>query len=233
MVLWEVASYFALQSHFPHIWVVAQDLSKLTLTYVFWKSLLITFLIAIIAFLLGSAIAIGVGIFLATHDLFESSSRNIFNLLRSLPSVAILPLLIAYRGSSLSTVLILTTFVVACKLLLFVVREIKYLSPALAELTAILRLSWQLKLTRVYLPSLASLLGSGAILAGDLAFVTVVLSGILAGTPGIGSAFLRAEVTGDVIRVFSYVIVMGLAGSFIFAFFRKLGRTLKIMQEII
>ena len=62
-------------------------------------------------------------------------------------------------------------------MLLFVVREIKYMSPALAELTAILRLSWQLKLTRVYLPSRASVLGSGAILAGDLAFVTVVLSG--------------------------------------------------------
>ena len=233
ILLWESASYFALSSHFPHIWIVVKDLFNLAFTLAFWKSLLITFLIAALGFTLGLLIAVSLGSFLALNRIFESRSRSVFNFLRSLPSVALLPLLIATWGSSLRTVLILTSFVVTCKLLLFVIRGIRDMNPALIEATEILHLPWHVKVGRVYIPSLMTILGSGAILAGDLAFVSVVFSGILAGTPGIGSAFLRAEVTGDVVRVFSYVIVMGLTGSLIYHSLLYLERVFKLSRDVV
>lgn len=80
------------------------------------------------------------------------------------------------------------------------------------EEAKVLRLPIKARIFKVYVPSGFVLLSSGLRLAAELSFGTVVLCGIFMGTPGLGSELYQAESNGNVIQVFSYVVVLGAVG---------------------
>jgi len=64
-----------------------------------------------------------------------------------------------------------------------------------------------------------SILGTGMRLSASRAFGTVVAAGIITGSPGLGSAMGAAAASTNYPRVFSYVLVMGIVGTFIYSGF--------------
>ena len=62
-------------------------------------------------------------------------------------------------------------------------------------------------------------MSTGFRLSASRAFGTVIASGIIIGTPGLGRDLLFAESNAEYERVFSYVIVLGIVGTSIYSTF--------------
>jgi len=218
-VLWEIASAVADASNFPHSWNVISDLIPLVVTSFFWNSISVTLAISLVGFVLGSFIALLIGVSIALWTSGEKVTRGTLNFFRSIPSVVFLPLFIASIGASTKTSVILTTVVVTLMSITYVIRGIQDTDPLLKESSELVGLGLQDRIHFLYLPSMISILGTGMRLSASRAFGTVVAAGIITGSPGLGSAMGAAAASTNYPRVFSYVLVMGIVGTLIYSGF--------------
>lgn len=220
--LWETCAILVGSESFPHAIEVVIDLWSLVRSFAFFQELIITLGITLISVIMGTSLAVIIGAVIASSRFGDVSTRRVLNFVRAIPSVVILPLLVSSIGSSILTVVYLTTYVVAFLLLTFVIRGISDIDPGILESSYISQISFLRKVSIVYLPALVSVLGTGLRLGVSRAFGTVIASGIIAGTPGLGLALLMAQSSANYPRVFSYVFIMGTAGTLIYSAFSKL-----------
>ena len=220
--LWESASALAGAKYFPHSWRVLPDLISLLATTSFWANLLLTLWLSALSFIIGTLCATTIGVLIALKRSGELATRGVLNFFRSIPSVVFLPLLIASIGSSARTSVILAAFVVTFMLVTYVIRGVGTTDPRLLDSAKVMGLPWLSKVFLLYLPSTVSIAGTGLRLSASRAFGTIIAAGIVAGTPGIGSSLLIAESNANYPRVFSYVLIMGVVGSAIYALFTTL-----------
>ena len=122
--------------------------------------------------------------------------------------------------------MILGAFVVTFKLVTYIIRGIGQTEIELIDIANIMSLPLSTRIFLMYLPSTVSIAGTGLRLSASRAFGTVIAAGIVAGTPGLGSALLMAEANANYPRIFSYVLIMGFAGTAIYSCFTALERKL-------
>ena len=226
ILLWEVCALIVRSESFPHLNMVIRDLWSLLRSFSFWKDLNITLGTTLFSVVIGTILAVILGAAIATSSIGDVSTRRVFNFIRAIPSVVVLPLLVSSIGSSLLTALYLSTYIVTFLLLTFVIRGITDIEPGLIESSYVSQIPFLRKITLVYLPALVSVLGTGLRLGASRAFGTVIASGIIAGTPGLGLALLTAQSSANYPRVFSYVFVMGIVGTIIYSSFSRLEKIL-------
>ena len=219
VIIWESAAAIVNSRSFPHITEVLFDLVELLKTFEFWKSLIVTFNLTLIGFAIGAVFAFALGLATALNKKLDLLFSSSINFLRSVPSVVFLPLLVASIGASARTAIILTAFVVSLKLVIFVSRGVLETEKEHIEFAKLYHLSSFSTICNVYIPSLFSVVSTGFRLSASRAFGTVIASGIIIGTPGLGRDLLFAESNAEYERVFSYVIVLGIVGTLIYSTF--------------
>ena len=224
IALWEAAAFTVGSRSFPHINSVFSDLVNLLQTMAFWKSLGETLLLMSIGFAIGSIVAFAIGLTIALNHGLDRLISSSLNFLRSIPSVVFLPLLVASIGASMRTAIFLTALVVSLKLVIYVSRGVLETEKEHIEFAKLYRLNTLSRIYSIYLPSLISVVSTGFRLTASRAFGTVIASGIIIGTPGIGRDLLYAGANAEYERVFSYVIVMGVIGTLLYSLFNFIER---------
>lgn len=212
VTLWEILSLLVGANYFPHLLPVLQDLGLLVRYQAFWSSLLATIIILTSGMAIGLVLSLVFGLLLSISRFIDESFTSSLAFIRCIPAVTLLPVLIATVGANTSSVVLLTTFVVTTKLLIYVSRSFHMTHQEVVDFARSSRLRFSRRVSLIYLPSAISQITTGIQVTAILAFGTVVTCGIAAGTPGIGSALLLAEESAQHERIFSYVIVMGLTG---------------------
>ncbi len=221
-LIWEAAALVVRGAGFPHSWNVAEEITSLVKTSSFWADFAATIWISTSGFLLGILVALLLGLLIGLNKNIEISARGTLNFIRVIPSVVLLPLLIASIGSSARTAVILSAFVVASTFITYVIRGIADTEKQLIDTSRLIRLPQYAQIFFLYLPSTISLLGTGMRLSASRAFGTAVTAGIVAGTPGLGARLYMAQANSDVNRVFAYVFAMGFTGVVIYSLFTRL-----------
>jgi ABC-type nitrate/sulfonate/bicarbonate transport system permease component len=221
-LLWELAALIVRGAGFPHFWSVAGEIYRLTTTKAFWVDFTATIWISSLGLVIGSLIALILGFAMGLNRNVEISSRGTLNFIRVVPSVVLLPLLIASIGASPRTAVILSAFVVAFTFIPYVIRGVADTDKQLVESASLIRLPRFAQFFYLYLPSTVSFLGTGIRLSASRAFGTVVVAGIVAGTPGLGARLYLAQANSDINRVFAYVFIMGITGVLIYALFSQI-----------
>ena len=219
IVIWESAASIVNSKSFPHVDVVLMDLIKLIKTFEFWKSLAVTINLTIVGFVIGAIFAFMLGLATALNKKIDLLFSSSIYFLRSVPSVVFLPLLVATIGSSSKTAVILTALVVSLKLVIFVYRGVQETEKEHLEFAKLYHLDALSRIYNIYLPSLISVVSTGFRLSASRAFGTVIASGLIIGTPGLGRELLFAEANAEYQRVFSYVFLLGMSGILIYSFF--------------
>lgn len=218
-LMWEAAALVVRSAGFPHSWSVITEVVALGKTFSFWSDFTVTLLITLFGFSIGTIIAILLGLVMGLNENIEISSRGTLNFMRVIPSVVLLPLLIASIGSSFRTAVILTAYVVSATFILYVIRGIADTDIQLIESSELMKLPKSTRVFLLYLPSTVALLGTGMRLCASRAFGTVVTAGIVAGTPGFGARLYMAQTNSEIEEVFAYVFVMGVTGVCIYSAF--------------
>lgn len=222
IVAWEATWFLSDGAGFFHSWVIAEFILERSLSLQFWQSLLSTVALTVLGLTAGSAIAVVVGYVLVQSQFLEQSSRGSLFFIRSIPSVAVIPLLLASIGSRLALVVFLVIWMVSTKLIFFVIRALQDQKASFKDQARLLHLGFWPNLVKVSLPGAVGMAMTGVRLTVNRAYGAVILAGLIAGTPGIGRDIQIARLNADYESVVGFSVVAALVGVFFFWLFKEI-----------
>jgi ABC-type nitrate/sulfonate/bicarbonate transport system permease component len=222
--LWQLAWFVTGGLGFSSLSNTLSQLAQLVQSTVFWMSLGDTVFLTAVGLFLGLILALLVGVGIGGSPLLDKTTRGTLNFLRSIPSIILLPLFMASMGSFFAMVIYLVAAVVAFKLVVFVIRGVRDADAGLRDSTKILGLNRLERVFFLFVPSAAILVTTGLRLSATRAYGTVVLAGVLAGTPGIGAQIGLARLSSDPAPILAYALVAGVIGVVFFSVFSAIER---------
>jgi len=222
--LWEAIWLVAGGIGFHHSWEVIDYLFRTVIEVEFLGTVAVTVALSLGGLGLGLLVALVVGFALSARQWLEVSSRGSIYFARAIPSVALIPLLMASLGSRTTIVIILVVWLVAIKLVLFVMRGNREIDATLNEQSRLLKLPAVTRGLLVRLPAASAHIVTGLRLSVNRAYGAVLLAGLLAGTPGLGRSIALARLNGDSLAVLGLAVFAGLIGVFFFWLFGELER---------
>ena len=222
VVSWEAIAIISRGIGFVSLREVLPATWQILLGGSFWSSMTLTVALTIAGLLAGSLIAAIVGIPLGINSYLGKSTRGTINFARAIPSVVLLPLLLASLGSRLSVVVILVLFGVSLKMVVYVVRGVQDFPRQLNDQNRLLRIPPLQRILFVRIPSASAIIASGIRQTVSRAYGSVILAGFLAGTPGLGRDINLANIRGDDATLLAYVVIAGLLAVFLYRLFSLL-----------
>ena len=232
LVVWELVYWATEGRGFAHFWEVGLRIAHLTIDFKFWISIFATAGLALGGLAGGVMLAVLIGVPLAVYRRLERELRWVLLFARAIPSVALLPLLMASMGSRGALVSIFVVWLVAIKMVFFVIRGVRDVDRPLAEQAKLLQLSPTAQIVFLRIPSASSVVLMGTRLSVGLAYGSVVLAGLLAGTPGLGRDISFAAFSGETESVLSYTVISGYIGVALFTLLRKIEHRLVFWRNV-
>jgi ABC-type nitrate/sulfonate/bicarbonate transport system permease component len=185
----------------------------------FWSSVGFTIGLTVVGLLGGTLIAIVVGVPLGMSRLLDTSARGTVNFVRAIPTVILIPLLLASLGSRVSVVVILILLAVSLKMVVYVTRGMRDFSVSLSDQARLIGIRPMLGLLAIRLPAASAIVVSGIRQSVNRAYGAAILAGFLAGTPGLGRDINLANLRGDDVALLSYVVIAGIVSVLLYQAF--------------
>lgn len=173
-----------------------------------YRHLWITLLETILAFALGSATAVVLGLWLALSQFSGKLFDPFITALNAMPRVILAPIFMIWFGLSIWSKVALGFSLVFFLVFYNVVQGVREVSPIVLANARILGASKSQLLTSLYLPSAASWFFSSLHLSVGMAFVGSAVGEYLGSSEGIGYLILQAEGLFDINTVFAGIIVL-------------------------
>lgn len=212
VAIWELSSIASGTPTFPRIATVLHSMLSIISEWGFFVSIFETMSIAILGLTLGLIASYAFAIAVTQFEFLDLSSRSTLNFLRSLPIIVLLPLSLVVFGATASTALLLTAFAIFSKIVIFAVDGIRSVESELEDLSKLNVLSVAQKFAFVQVPASAQHVLTGLQLSAARAYGTVILCGLLIGTPGLGKDLNFARTNADFGQMFAYGFLMALIG---------------------
>ena len=197
----------------PSLWSVIGDFVGLLVEADFWQAMVQSLVPWLIALGLALAIGIPVGFAIGSSPWFRGALSTPVEILRPIPSVALIPLTVVWLGATgWSAKIFLATFASVWP----VVYQARYgagqIDSTLAQTARSYGLGPVARVRHVVLPSMAPFVATGIRLAAAIALILVISSELLIGGDGIGVAINDARQALDLPRMYALTAASGLLG---------------------
>ena len=170
--------------------------------------LVVTLIETVLAFLLGTAGGLAVGMWLALSPLAAAILDPYIKALNSMPRVILAPIFAVWFGLGIASKVALGFTLVFFIVFFNVYQGVKEVSPAILASARMLGASQRQLLRHVYLPSATSWVFSSLHTSVGLAFVGAVVGEYLGSARGVGYLILQAEGTFDINTVMAGILVL-------------------------
>jgi len=167
-----------------------------------------------IGLLIGIAVAVPVGLLLGLWTPAFRGSRAIIDLIRPIPSVALIPLAILLLGTGVEMKSALVVYAAVWPILFNTIYGVHDVDPVATSTARSFGMSRLETIRSVVLPSAAPLISAGIRVGAFLALMMVISTElVVGGSAGIGSFMSRVQASGEpVIWVFGATIIAGVIG---------------------
>lgn len=200
LLLWELAVRLELLSarSFPPPSKLAQTLWTL-ITVGFprgitaWVHVKATVLRILKGYIVGVTLAIPIGLIIGRSTLFEQMARPVITFARSVATISLLPLAVAWFGVGELTRVFLITYAVFWVVLTSVVDGVKQVDPDFVRAAQILGTSPSQIFSRVVLPASLPRIFAGMKVALGLAFLVIVAVEMIGTIEGLGALIQEAR----------------------------------------
>jgi NitT/TauT family transport system permease protein len=161
-----------------------------------------------------SAIGIGLGLLLGASRRTEVAATAAIELLRPIPSVALIPLVILLRGRGLDMKVILIVYAAVWPILLNTLYGIREVDPVATDTARAFGLGRAARLVRISLPSAAPFIATGIRISASIALILAISAELIAGGgAGIGTWMLSHSQSGAPRELlYAAIVVTGLLG---------------------
>ena len=175
---------------------------------------------------LGVAIAIPAGIVLGASDLVFRALRLVIESLRPIPTVALIPLAILVIGIGQGTKIALVAFAVFWPMLIQTIYGVRDVDPVARSCMQSFQISRRYQVYYLVLPSAAPYILTGLRLASSVALIVAVATELVVGMPGLGASISAAQISGEPVVQYGYLLATGILGLVLNLVFLKIERKL-------
>lgn len=181
----------------PSIFSVLGGAGTLMVTPEFYVEIGSTLLAWFIGLVVASVLGVALGLVLGTFRPVYRAVSLVTELLRPIPSVALIPIAVLVWGNGLPMKVALVIFAAVWPVFFNTVYGVRDIDPVTWETTASFRLSRADALRRVLLPHAAPFAFTGIRIASAIALIVTITSEMFAASPqGIGSFVATIDVAG-------------------------------------
>jgi NitT/TauT family transport system permease protein len=173
-----------------------------------WPHLGVTVLETVLAFVIGTALGVAAGLWLALSATAAALLDPYIKALNSMPRVILAPIFAVWFGLGIWSKVLLGVTLVFFIVFFSVYHGVREVSPVLIANVRMLGAGKRQLLRYVYLPSAAAWVFSSLHASVGMAFVGAVVGEYLGSAKGVGYLILQAEGVFDINTVFAGVIVL-------------------------
>jgi NitT/TauT family transport system permease protein len=168
----------------------------------------ITLTETLLAFALGSVLALAIGLWLALNPIASALADPYIKAANSMPRVILAPIFAVWFGLGIWSKVALGITLVFFVVFFNVYQGIREVSPVVLANSRMLGASRRQLLRTVYLPSATSWVFSSLHTSVGMAFVGAVVGEYLGSSAGVGYLILQAEGVFDINAVFAGIVVL-------------------------
>jgi NitT/TauT family transport system permease protein len=173
-----------------------------------YRHLAVTLVETLLAFVLGSTLGLGCGLWLALSPLASAILEPYIKALNSMPRIILAPIFAVWFGLGIASKVALGVTLVFFIVFFNVYQGVKEVSPVVLANARMLGASPRQLLRHVYLPSATSWVFSSLHTSVGLAFVGAVVGEYLGSSQGVGYLILQAEGSFDINTVMAGILVL-------------------------
>ena len=173
-----------------------------------YQHLWVTLLETVLAFVIGTAMGLACGLWLALSPLAAAIADPYIKALNSMPRVILAPIFAVWFGLGIASKVALGVTLVFFIVFFNVYQGVKVVSPVVLANVRMLGASQRQLLRHVYLPSATSWVFSSLHTSVGLAFVGAVVGEYLGSSRGVGYLILQAEGSFDINTVMAGILVL-------------------------
>lgn len=214
LVIWQLFSFTdtAVKAALPSPVESFARLFELLVTGPYWIALGSTMFSWVLAFLLSLGIGIPVGMALGRSRRGADSSKFIVDFLRTIPSLAIIPLALLLFGPTYTMVILVAWFTAVWPVLLQAMYAAEHADPVLARVAKSFRLTFKDRIQYVLAPEFLAFFWPGIRMAVTASLLVVVGAELIGGAPGLGRAIQDALLVNQQASMFAYVLTAAFTG---------------------
>ncbi len=178
----------------------------------YWTAVGNTLLTANLGLLLSILVGVPLGLINGSSRKVARSSQFVVDFGRTIPGVAILPLVLLLFGGTRAMALILVMFGAVWPMLVQSTYAVQQVSPQLRQVSAAFHLSLTDRIRTVYLPSAMPFLTTGLRIAATISLLLAISAEFLGGTDGLGRNLFNALTVNNPDEMFVYAFTASLLG---------------------
>lgn len=220
----------AFPTQVPAPFTVIVQAGQLLATSELWTAVGQTMLSWTLGMALTCAIAIPAGVLIGLSPFVSAITRLPIEFIRPIPPIALLPVAVLVLGTTQEMKLLLIVIGAVWPLLINIIYGVQSVDPVLTETAQVYRFGRLRKLTTVILPSAIPMGLAGLRLSAAIALILAIGAEYVVGIPGLGSAIGVAYNTGDAVRTYALVLLVGFLGLAVTVVLRQLDRVLLSWQ---
>jgi ABC-type nitrate/sulfonate/bicarbonate transport system permease component len=190
----------------------------------FWKQLRFTMTAWALGLVIGVAIGVALGLVLGLSTFAYRSLNLLVEFFKSIPAVAILPLVILEFGLTLKMNVALVVIGVTWPMLIQTAYGVRAVEPVVRDTARVYHMSRFDRLRNLILPSAAPYMATGFRLASTGALLLVIVAQLVGGGDGFGYGIFLAENSALLGKMYALVIAVGLLGILITFLVKRLER---------
>jgi ABC-type nitrate/sulfonate/bicarbonate transport system permease component len=214
LVAWYLVavSSIATPGTLPTPGAVAGELGTLAATGAYWQSVAYTAETWALGLLIASLIAIPLGYLLGANALAYQASRATVDFVRTLPPVALIPVVSLLYGVTLKSALVLVVFATVWPLLVQSMYGIRQLDTVVRDTVRTYHLGRWRTAWVVRLPGALPYIATGMRIASTMSLFLAVGVELIAGCPGLGASIAAAQSTYQTPEMYAYIVTAAILG---------------------
>ncbi|MDI2099231.1 ABC transporter permease [Ruicaihuangia caeni] len=226
LAAWEVSSRLGIlpNSVFPSMSQTATRLGELLIDPLFWAAFVETVVSWIVGVLIAAAIGIPVGMVLGRVAFAYRSTRLLVDFLRTIPSIAVIPLITLLFGATMQMKIILIVYGAVWPLVLQMIYGVRDTDKVLVDTVHSYKVSKWRAAASVLFPSALPYLVTGMRISIVVGLLLAISAEMLGSAPGIGLELALAQTGGDLSLTYAYIVFIGLVAVLVDILLRRLSR---------
>lgn len=214
LLLWQFVAMSSLvdEGSLPTPTAVLQALVGLGGTSAYWTAIGTTIRVWAIGLALCAVIGIPVGLLLGASLRATQSTRWIVDFFRSIPTIALLPLVLLLFGATSRMEITMIVLAAVWPLLIQSMYAARQVEPLHKWVVRVFRISTRDRLRYLWSPSVALYVFTGLRLSATMALLMTISAEYIGGAPGLGLELSHMEQVSKRPEVFAYAVTAGVLG---------------------
>lgn len=224
VALWAIGNWTGLidTAILPRVDVVAGQILAVLARPEFMVAVGHTLFDALRGLLIGSLLAVPLGILIGMLPSVDRATRILVDFGRSFPVIALLPILVLLLGATPEMKVVAIAIACFFPVLIQTIYGARRLDPTIFDTIRSYRIPAHLRFFKVLLPAAGPYIGTGLRIASTVSILVSVGVEIVSLTPGIGREISLSRSYNETATAFAYIFYAGLLGVFLTFIWDKL-----------